>query len=162
MEALMFDLSEKSVQVVCLGIVTVGVVVIAGLLVWVSRRQEDRPWPAIYVGLYNIVLLLLYLLGAMTQINLEGWGFLPLIGFTLPWSLCMAILAPLIDHVLGAGASFLFPGSSFETTLLIHFIFFNVLCGSVNSYILYALLKRRWRGQSQEKGAGGPDLRGAK
>lgn len=141
----MFDLSDKSVQAVCLGIVTVGVAAVAGLLVRVFRRSTERSWPAIYVGLYNIVLLLLYLLGAMTQIRLEGWGFLPLIGLTLPWSLCMGIFAPLIDHVLGAGANFRFSGSSFEATLLIHFIFFNVLCGSLNSCILYALLRRRWR-----------------
>lgn len=141
----MFDLSDKSVQTVCLGIVTVGVVAIAGLLVRVFRRSTERPWPAIYVGLYNIVLLLLYLLGAMTQIHFEGWGFLPLIGLTLPWSLCMGVLAPMIDHVLGIGANFRFPGSSFEATLFIHFVFFNVLCGSVNSCILYALLRRRWR-----------------
>jgi hypothetical protein len=145
MGALMFDLSDKSVQTVCLGIVTVGVVAIAGLLVRVFRRSTERSWPAIYVGLYNIVLLLLYLLGAMTQIRFEGWGFLPLIGLTLPWSLCMGILAPMIDHVLRIGASFRFPGSSFEATLFIHFVFFNVLCGSVNSCILYALLRRRWR-----------------
>jgi hypothetical protein len=131
------DLAEYSVVVV-VAIAAIGVILFRAF-----HRKDEKPWPVFFVGLYNIVLLLLFLLGAMTQINLEGWGFLPLIGLTLPWSLCMGILAPLIDHVLGVGANFRFPGSSFEATLLIHFIFFNVLCGSVNSCILYALLRRR-------------------
>lgn len=147
----MFNLSVSSDEAVYSALVAISISFIVFRMIRLSRRPKDSPQPAIYVGIYNVILLLLFFLGMMTQIKLEGWGFVPLIVLTLPFSLCMGFFAPLMDHVLGTGANFRFPGSSFEATLLIHFVFFNVLCGAVNSCILYALLKRRWRRQGQEK-----------
>jgi hypothetical protein len=79
-----------------------------------------------WVGGYNIVLLLFCLLRMMTQVQWEGFGLLPLMAVTLPWSPCVGLLAPSIDKLFDVDGSFRFPGSSLEATLLIQFAFFQV------------------------------------
>jgi hypothetical protein len=148
----MFNLSENADQVVYSVVVMASIAAIAIMLIRAFRRKNEKSWPAIFVGFYNILLLLLYLLGTMTLKTLEGLGFVPLVVFTLPWSLCMGILVPLIDYCLGSGAKFRFPGNNLEATLLIQLAFFNILCGSANSYILYFLLKRRQRKATENGG----------
>jgi hypothetical protein len=111
------------------------------------RRKDEKPWPVFFVGLYNIVLLLLYQFGMMTQVGWEGFGFFPLLVLTLPWSgLTMWLLANhtgLLDHN--------YAGSSYDPTLLANFIIFNVLSGPANSCILYFLLKRRQRKVAEDE-----------
>ena len=98
-----------------------------------------KPWPAICVGIYNLVLLLLYLLGTVTQISSEGFGFFPLIALTMPWSWLAAWLLSnctgLVNHN--------FSGGEWDATLVTNFLICNVFGGLANSFILYFLL-RHW------------------
>ncbi len=109
----------------------------------VNRSRDEKPHfsPAFWVGSYNVALLFLYFLGMFTQTRWEGFGFLPLVAFTLPTSLSAGILSSWAGGLIGSGASFRFPGSSLEATLLINFMLFNVAYGSINSCILYFTLK---------------------
>ena len=145
----MFNLSPSADQVVYSVIAIAAIAVIAVMLIRVFRRNVEKPWPVFFVGLYNILLLLLFLLGIVTQVSSEGFGFLPLLALTLPWSgLGMWLLISftgLSEHN--------FSGSGFDPTLLVNFIIFNVLAGPANSYILYSLLKRRQRKRAEEKAA---------
>ena len=140
-------------------IVVAVIAVISVALFRAFRREGEKPWPTFFVGIYNILLLLLYLLGMMSQVSSEGFGFLPLMALTLPWSgLAMwwfASHSGLSDHNFSA--------SSFDPTLLINFLIFNVLAGPANSYILYFLLKRRQKKVAEDEAweqakAGGPGL----
>jgi hypothetical protein len=143
----MFSLSESTDQVVYSVVVVIAIAVITLKLIVAFRHKDEKPWPAICVGLYNVLLLLLYLLGMVTQASSEGFGFLPLLVLTLPWSglavWWFASQSGLSDHN--------FAGSGFDPTLLINFVIFNVLAGPANSCLLYFLLKRR-----QRRRAGGP------
>ena len=155
----MFNLSENYDQVVYTVIVATIIFLIVFMLIRASRRKELKPWPAIFVGLYNILLLLLYLLGMTTQISWEGFGFLPLLALTLPWSW---LLEWLISSFAGAGPLHSFSGSSFEATLFINFVICNAMAGSANSLMLYFLLKRRQTKRERAKAAvqvGDPGLK---
>jgi len=140
----MFDLSDSMVQVVYLVVVPMVIAVISAILFRWFRHNDERPWPALFVGLYNILLLLLFLLGMTTQRSLEGFGFLPLLALTLPWS---RLLEWLFDY---AGISNL-GGNGLAGTLLMNFVTYNVLAGPANSCILYFLLKRRQRKASEDE-----------
>ena len=83
----MFNLSVKSDEAVYSAIVAISLSLIVLKMIRASRCREGPPLPAFYVALYNVFLLLLFVLGMMTQISLEGWGFVPLIALTLPFSL---------------------------------------------------------------------------
>lgn len=121
-------------------VVVVVITAITVMLFRAFRRKDEKPWPAFFVGLYNIVLLLLYLFGMLTQVSSEGFGFFPLLTLTLPWS---RLIEWLFDQT---GVSDLgFWGNGLGGTLFINFITYNVLAGPANSCILYFLLKRRQR-----------------
>jgi hypothetical protein len=130
-------------------IVVVAVIaVITVMLFRAFRRKDEKPWSEFFVGLYNIVLLLLYLFGMATQVSLEGFGFLPLLTLTLPWS---RLIEWLFDQT---GVSDLgIWGNGLGGTLFINFITYNVLAGSANSCILYFLLKRRQKKQAEQRAA---------
>ena len=96
--------------------------------------------PQFFVGIYNILLLLLYLLGMTTQIGWEGFGFTPLFALTSPWSWLFMWLASQ-TKVLDSN----FLGSGLQGTFLSIFVAFNILAASANSCILYFFLRRRQR-----------------
>lgn len=114
------------------------IAVIIFLLVRAFRRQSEKPWSAFFTGAYNILLLLLFLLGMFTQVDSEGFGFFPLMALTLPWSW-------LFDwSVTHSGLSDInFVGGGLADTFFFFFIILNVLAASANSCIIYFLLKRR-------------------
>ncbi|MFZ0731013.1 MAG: hypothetical protein WAM79_01690 [Candidatus Sulfotelmatobacter sp.] len=128
-------------------IVVVAVIaVITVMLFRAFRRKDEKPWPEFFVGLYNIVLLLLYLFGMATQVSSEGFGFVPLLALTLPWS---RLIEWLFDQTGVSGLGFW--GSGLSGTFFINFITYNVLAGSANSFILYFLLKRRRRKVAEDE-----------
>src|ERR1035438_1105866 len=86
MGMLMSDLSNSADEAIYLVVVTGIITFIAVMLIRAFRRTNEKPWPAIFVGLYNILLLLLFIFGMLTQISSEGFGFLPVLALTLPWS----------------------------------------------------------------------------
>jgi hypothetical protein len=98
-----------------------------------------------WVGVYNVVLLFLYFFGVSTQMSFEGFGFFPLMALTLPWSAPAIWFANHTD--LFQVRSFL---SGLDATFLSIFAMFNVFAGSINSCILYLLLKRRERKRAAE------------
>lgn len=102
------------------------------------KWNGDKPWPAILVAIYNLVLLLLFLLGMMTQVDWEGFGFFPLLALTTPWSW---LLLWIFNQTGIADSPFL--GGGLQGTFLFYFVACNIFSGIGNSYIIYALLKRR-------------------
>ena len=142
----MFSLNESTDQVVYSIVVVALIAAITLKLIRAFRHKDEKRWPLIFVGLYNILMLLLYLLGMMTQVSSEGFGFLPLLTLTLPWS---RLIEWVFDYT---GISNLRVwGSGFAGTLLINFVTYNVLAGPANSYILYFLLKRRRRKMTEDE-----------
>ena len=116
------------------------IAVVAGIVVYLSRafrRDGRKPWPAFFVGIYNILLLLLFLFGMITQVGWEGFGFFPLVALTLPWSW---ILDGLLTQIPVADINFF--GGGLLDNLSTIFIIHNVLAASANSCILYFLVKR--------------------
>jgi hypothetical protein len=143
----MFGLNGTSDQVVYLVVVAIAISAITLKLTRAFRRKGEKPWPVFFVGLYNILLLILFLFGMMTDVDSEGFGFIPLLLLTLPWGgLAIWFLA---NHTGLAHHNF--AGIGFDPTLLINFIIFNVLAGPANSGILYFLLKRRQRKVAEDE-----------
>jgi hypothetical protein len=142
----MFDSYWDAGQPVFLAVVLVAVAAIAFLLFRAFRRKNVRPWPAFFVGIYNIVLLLLFLFGMLTQVTWEGFSFFPLMALTAPWSwllIWLSVRAGLLDTgIVGTGLA----GS-----FLWIFISCNILAASANSGILYFLLKRRQRKLAEDE-----------
>jgi hypothetical protein len=134
----MFDSSWDAGQPIYTTIVVAAVATIASLLFRAFHRKRHMPWPTFYVGIYNIVLLVLYLLGMLTQATSEGFGFLPLFCFTTTWSWLILWLSTRIEvHYPN------FLGGGLEGIFLSIFIACNVVAASANSGILYFLLKQR-------------------
>jgi hypothetical protein len=100
------------------------------------RSQDKRPWPTLLVGAYDILLLLSVLFGIATQVRSEGFGFVPLLVLTMPWSW----LAGWVVKSTGAWDS-VFLAGNLAGRLLIDMTIF-VLPGAANSCILYFLIKR--------------------
>jgi hypothetical protein len=138
----MFDWNWDADEAVHFVIVIAAISAIIVYLVRAFRRQGEKPWPALSVGIYNILLLLLFLFGMMTERESEGFGFLPLIGLTLPWSW-------LLDWSLGRIMDLNFHVAGLPNTFFYTFAIHNVLAGSVNSCILYLFLKR-WQKKAAE------------
>jgi len=142
----MFDSRWDADQAVFVAIVSVAIATITFLLTRAFRRKSQGPWPAFFVGIYNIVLLLLFLFGMLTQESSEGFFFIPLLALTTPWSWILIWLSNrsgLIDTGL--------VGTGLEGTFLWFFIFCNILAASANSGILYFLLRRRQRKLAEDE-----------
>ncbi|MGC1461250.1 MAG: hypothetical protein WA802_03560 [Terracidiphilus sp.] len=142
----MFDAKWDAGQAIYIAIVLVAVATIAYLLFRAFRRKRQMPWPAFYVGLYNILLLLLYLFGMITEVGSEGFGFFPLFALATPWSWLILWLSTQIevhDHN--------FLGTGLVGTFLTIFIACNIVAASVNSSILYLMLKHRQRKQAEDE-----------
>jgi hypothetical protein len=142
----MFDSNGNDGQAVYAVIVVAMIAAIAFFLIRAFRRKGEKPWPLFFVGLYNIVLLLLYLFGMMTQVSWEGLGFFPLFALTSPWSWLIGWIS---DRTGTLDSSFL--GSGLEGTFLGIFLACNVLAASANSCILYFLFKRRQRKLAEDE-----------
>lgn len=104
-------------------------------------QTRKKPWPAIFIGIYNALLLLLFLFGAMTQVTSEGFGFLPLFGLTFPWSWIILWLRGKAD----------FLDSNIFGTFVTIFLACNVISGSANSCIFYFLLRRHQRRSTEDE-----------
>lgn len=128
-------------------VVIAAISVITSWLIRGFRRKNERPWPSIIVGIYNIVLLFLFLFGMVTQVRSEGFGFVPLLVLTLPWG---ALAMWLLASVVGL-SSHNFAGSGYDPTLVINFVVFNLLAGPANSFILYFVLKRRQKKAAEDE-----------
>jgi hypothetical protein len=102
------------------------------------KKNGEKPWPAIWVGIYMSTLLILFLFGMVTQFSSEGFGFFPLIALTTPWSW---LLIWGFAHTGTADSSIL--GSGLQGTFLFYLFACNILSGTANSCILYTVLKRR-------------------
>lgn len=109
-------------------------------------QERKRQWHAILVGTYNIVLLLLFLFGMLTQVSWEGFGFFPLFALTTPWSWLLIWLS-VRTGFLDTGIV----GTGLAGTFLWVFVSCNVLAGSANSVILYLLLRRRQKKLAEDE-----------
>ncbi len=113
-----------------LGAVILVVVMVA--MFFVGRRlhrSAERKRVVLALFGYNELLLALFVVGLLTDDGF-GWAFLPLMICTAPWS----FLAPALAH----GPV----GSWFASGLTGNFILLVVLCGGVNSLLLYLIVKR--------------------
>lgn len=137
-----WDANQSAYLVISLG----AIATITFLLVRAFRRKDEKRWPVFCVGTYNILLLFLYLFGMFTQVSWEGFGFFPLIAFTLPWSW---LLDSLFTHLGIAEINFF--GGGLADTFFDIFLIHNVLAASANSCILYFLLKRRQKKHSEDE-----------
>jgi len=99
-----------------------------------------------FAGIYNILLLLLFLLGMLTQVGWEGFGFFPLVTLTTPWSW---ILDWLLTHIASQDVNFF--GGGLPETFFFIFIIHNVLAASANSCILYFLVKRHQKKAAEDE-----------
>ena len=109
-------------------------------------QERKKSWPAILIGIYNALLLLLFLVGAMTQVASEGYGFLPLFGLTSPWSWIIVWFCSKVDFL---DSNFLEAGLG--GTFVAIFLACNVLSGSANSCIFYFLLKHRQKKMADDQ-----------
>lgn len=142
----MFDSNWNDGEAVYLVIVAGAITLISIYLIRAFRRKDEKQWPALFVGIYNILLLLLFIFGMMTQESSEGFGFLPLVALTLPWSW---LLGWSLTR-LGLADISLFGGGLADTffgILMIH----NVLAASANSVLLYFILKRRQKKRAEDE-----------
>ena len=142
----MFDQHWDAGQAAYIVLVVAAIAAIAVFLVRTFRRKSNKPWALFFVGIYNILLLLFYLFGMLTQVGWEGFGFLPLMALTLPWSL---FLDWLFSH-LAVLAMNLFGGGLADTFFSI-FVIHNVLASSANSCILYFLIKRHQKRAAEDE-----------
>jgi hypothetical protein len=140
----MFDSNWGAGQVMCATGILAAIAGIVVYLVRAFRRRGEKPWPAFFVGIYNVLLLLLLLFGVAMQVSSEGFGFLPLMVLTTPWSWILVWLAKnteVLDSVLSwnntAGA------------LLYYFASLG-LPWVTNSCILYFLLKRHQKKAAED------------
>ena len=133
----MFDSNWDANQAVFLVIVLGMIAAIVVYLVRAFRRQNQKPWPAFYVGLYIILLLLFSLFAMLTAVSLEGFGSFPLLVLTTPWSwLVMWLLNS--TGVLDSNSL----ANNVAVVILLN-LAVVALPGAANSCILYFLLKRR-------------------
>jgi hypothetical protein len=91
------------------------------------RSGERKRLVLVLLG-YNELLLALFVVGLLTDDGF-GWAFLPLMICTAPWS----FLAPALAH----GPV----GGWFASGLAGNFVMLVVLCGGVNSLLLYLIVK---------------------
>ena len=106
-------------------------------MIFSLKGTGKKPWPQISVTIYVFTLLLLFLLGVVTQVDWEGFGFFPLLALTTPWSW---LLLWVFERTGMADSPFW--GSGIHGTFLFYFVSCNVFSGAINGYILYALVKR--------------------
>jgi hypothetical protein len=103
--------------------------VFLAIVCWRAVRGRNRCWWALLVASYNLILLALFIAGLVWDDG-YGWAFLPLMIAVAPWS----FLAPL----LARGAV----GGWFASGIVGNFVLFVVLCGGINSLLLYLLARR--------------------
>jgi hypothetical protein len=122
---------------------------IAGIIAYLVRafrRRDQKPWPAFFVGIYCVVLLLLFLFGIITQVESEGFGFLPLMALTTPWSWLIPWLLK-CTNVLDSGSL----GNNILAGQTLFYSAIFVLPGAANSCILYYLLKRSQKKTAEDE-----------
>jgi hypothetical protein len=134
----MFDSNWGAGKVMCATGILAAIAGIVIYLVRAFRRRTEKPWPAFFVGIYSILLLLSYLFGVMTQVESEGFGFFPLLVLTTPWSW---LVLWLLNSSGVLDAHFL-DSSSYVVEMFLFAIGVYALPGAANSWILYLLLKR--------------------
>jgi hypothetical protein len=135
----MFDSHWSADHLVQLVLVVAAIVSIGVYLFWSLRRNVKKPWPALFVGTYIVLLLVLYLFAVLTQVSSEGFGSFPLLVFTTPWSW----IAVWLLNTTGVFDSRVL-GSGLTETFMFNTVVF-VLPGVANSFILYFLVKRHQR-----------------
>lgn len=116
------------------------VLVEAMIVVTMCRRgiHQRRNMPVCWVlGGYNCLVLASFLLGLLRDDG-YGWAFVLTMIATLPWSMCVPML---LSGVLGGW----FPATPVGG-LLANFVIFVVICGGMNSALLYFLMARVFRG----------------
>ena len=109
-------------------VLTVAIIGLAVLCRNQFRRSRQRGLVAVLYG-YNVLLLALFILGLLADDG-YGWAFVPLMICTAPWS----FLAPAIVHGT--------VGNWFASGLIGNFVLFVVLCGGINSLLLYGIVRR--------------------
>jgi hypothetical protein len=118
----MFDSNWDAGQAIYTIIAVAAIATIGSLIARAYRCNRKKPWPAICVGTYIILLLVLFLFGVMTQVSSEGFGFLPLLALATPWSW---ILVWLFIQIEVHHSNFL--GTGLEGTFLGIFIACNIV-----------------------------------
>jgi hypothetical protein len=102
--------------------------ILVAVVCWLGFRRSSRPWLFPILGAYNLLLLALFMLGVVRDDG-YGWAFLPFMVAAAPWS----FVAPIVAHG---------PLGWLVSGIAGNFVLFVVICGGVNSMLLYALSRR--------------------
>jgi hypothetical protein len=147
----MFDSNWGMSQAAYLVIVVAAIAAIVVYLRRAFRRPGERPWPVFFVGLYNILLLIAYLFGLLTQVSSEELGFIPLWVLTMPWSGLVVWLVMGTDVLDSAFLSNSVPEVILGNIAFLCNIVAFVLPAVANSCILYFLLKRHQKKAAEDE-----------
>lgn len=114
----------------CFSIAILGAVITAVVVIYRRvAKQGKRPWIARVLGGYGILLVALFIFGQVADAGF-GWAFLPVMFFTAPWSFMVSMVPRGIIMDWFASGWF---GD---------FVLYVVICGGINSFLLYAILRR--------------------
>lgn len=112
--------------------VALAVTTLALVLIHRKIRFGEKRGLWVVLACYCLALLAAFLFGVIADDGL-GWGFLPLLTITAPWSF---LVAPPLSAVLnGWGLSRIGP-------LLMNFLLVVVICGGLNMLLLYFFITR--------------------
>ena len=142
----MFDSFWDAGQAVFVVVDLEAIAAIAFLLTRAFHRKGVKPWPTFFVGIYNVVLLLLFLFGILTWESTEGFSIIPLMALTTPWSWLLIWLSDRTGF-LDTGIV----GTGLAGTFLWIFVSCNIVAASANSAVLYFLLRRRQKKLAEDE-----------
>lgn len=106
-----------------------GLCAVISLLCWRRFRRSEKPWMYPLVGGYNLIVLATYIVGLVRDDGF-GWAFLPMMIVTAPWSFMSLLMRR--GSITGC----------FASGLIGNLVLFVLLCGGLNSLLLYAVFRR--------------------
>ncbi len=109
-------------------VLSAGIILLATMC-WKRFRHGGRQRLLAVLYGYNVLLMALFIVGLLADDG-YGWAFVPLMICTAPWS----FLAPAVVHGT--------VGNWFASGLTGNFVLFVVLCGGINSLLLYVVIRR--------------------
>lgn len=105
-------------------------IILLGIVGWLRSRQSGSKGVLTVLCGYNMLLMALFILGLLADDGF-GWAFFPLMVSTAPWSF---VLPPILLHWTN--------GNWFGFDLIGNFTLLVLVCGGINSALLYLLMRK--------------------